>query len=441
MNDLKQLLRDNVSSPPGDGIDLGEVLASGRRRVRRRRGVVGLGAVVAAATVAVVAVGLPGLGSDRAGPAAQRPRPDAPTIRLSDAQRASVGRDYEVLATYTNRDLDAANGQYFDGVTDDGLILFQDGPRDGTRLRTRLALMDPATGTKDWLPDAGLGQDNIRPVQLGRHRIVLLSDNGTAEHWTAYTFDRETRSWSTTDWPGLPRTVELDGAQLGPDGRLYVRSLVRAGEIPDGGWPKQEDGDAEDADAQGDGYHLWSVSLSDGSDVRDEQLSVGAIAFTDDAMLWTDRADGDAGRVHVRDLATGTEHSFDPHLGARCNVLGFTASGDRIVMSEYCGTYGKVRDDRLQILTTSGDQVVTIQDDGVAGGVGADSDVVVADGYRQGDDSGTYLYDLRTNRLLHIAHRMSHWSVGGPTRRNEFFWHTPVNGGRGATWWLGKLLD
>ena len=84
--------------------------------------------------------------------------------------------------------------------------------------------------------------------------------------------------------------------------------------------------------------------------------------------------------MHVRDLATGEEHDFDPHAGERCNLLAFGAGGDRIVLSQYCGTYADgVRDDRVQILTTDGDQVVTLQDSGVEGGIataGGPNDVV-----------------------------------------------------------------
>ena len=48
---------------------------------------------------------------------------------------------------------------------------------------------------------------------------------------------------------------------------------------------------------------------------------------------------GAAGQVHVRDLATGEETSFDPGPGERCNLLGFGATDERIVMAQYCGTY------------------------------------------------------------------------------------------------------
>ena len=95
---------------------------------------------------------------------------------------------------------------------------------------------------------------------------------------------------------------------------------------------------------------------------------MGDLAFTDTSMVWTDSTNGDAGLVHVRDLATGEEHSFDPHAGERCNLLSFGATDDRIVMGQYCGTYADgVRDDRVQILTTDGDQVVTLQDSGIDG--------------------------------------------------------------------------
>ena len=441
VTELDTLMRRSVAAPPPDHLDLDAVVAAGRRRVRRRGAAAGAG--VALATVAVVTVATvtwPSVG-DRAAPAGHPPAPEAPTLRLSDAQQAVAGRDYEVLASYTNKNLDADNGQYFDGVTDDGLVLFRDGPRAATDWRQRLALLDPATGQKDWLPGAGLAQANIWPVELGARRLVLLSDNEDATRWTAYVYDRTARTWSTTDWTGLPSGTEPAGATVGPDGRLYLRALASRGAVPEGGWPTGADGEADDANAEGDTYHLWSASLTDASDVRDEGLTVGNVAFTDDAMVWTDRRNGAAGKVHVRDLASGAEHSFDPRAGDRCNVLGFAASGQRIVMSEYCGTYGDVRDDRVQILTTDGDQVATIQDSGIEGAPYPGSDVVAVEANRGDDRSGTYAYDLATDRFLRISDGVSHWGTGGPAQPRELFWHTPVNHGHGATWTLGRLLD
>ena len=104
-------------------------------------------------------------------PPASRVR-TARRIRLTDARPAVEGTDYRELTSHTNEDLDADNGQYFDGVTDDGLILFRDGPRSD-QLYPRFALMDPATGEKDWLPELDVGQAQPWAVELSVDRLVL----------------------------------------------------------------------------------------------------------------------------------------------------------------------------------------------------------------------------------------------------------------------------
>jgi hypothetical protein len=160
-------------------------------------------------------------------------------------------------------------------------------------------------------------------------------------------------------------------------------------------------------------------------------------------MVWTDSTNGYAGLVHVRDLSTGEEHSFDPHSGERCNLLSFGATHDRVVLGQYCGTYdGGVRDDRMQILSTDGDQVVTLQASGIDGalaGAGGTGDVVIVRAYENGR-SGTYVYDLDTERFLRISEAVSMWSLGGPTPDGQFLWDTPANNRHGATQWVGRLL-
>ena len=159
-------------------------------------------------------------------------------------------------------------------------------------------------------------------------------------------------------------------------------------------------------------------------------------------MVWTDSRNGDAGKIHVRDLATGAEHSFDPRSGERCNLLSFGAAGDRIVMGQYCGTYdGGVRDDRVQIVSTDGRQVVTLQGSGLDGGLVPGSGVVTVTAY--GDEAdGTYVYDLAGDRLLRISDRISSWaSTTGPAGGlSRFSWMTPVNRNDGATQHIGELL-
>ncbi|HEY0773176.1 MAG TPA: hypothetical protein VGD51_03775 [Nocardioidaceae bacterium] len=442
VNDLRELLSDNVASPPPDSLDLGAVLAGGRRRVRRRR-LATLGGT-ALATAALVATGsLVSLGG---GPpdfaAAGVPQPDAPTLRLADALAAAEGTDYRVLASYTNENLNRDNGQYFDGVTDDGLILFRDGPRRD-QLWPRFALMDPATGEKDWLPDLDIGQAQTWPLELGKDRLMLLSaEGGMQVELVVHVFDRERRQWSAMKWPDLPALEDPFGAVLGHDDRLYVRVPATRGEPPEGGWPMDSDGEADDADAEGDTYRLWSASLTDVSDVRDEGLTVGSLAFTDHLMVWTDSTNGDSGRVHVRDLETGEEHAFDPRSGAKCNLLSFGATDDRIVMGQYCGTYAGVRDDRVQVLDTDGDQVVTLQGSGIEGALTSHAgDGLVTVTSDEPDGAGTYVYDLDSERFLRVTKSVSSWTTSGPTLDGQFLWNTPENRGRGMTQHLGELID
>jgi hypothetical protein len=446
VNELRDLLRDNVASPPAEDADLSAVLRGGRRRVRRRRAVaVGGTALAAAAIVGLGSVVWP-VAPDL--DAAGVPRPEAPTLRLADAGAAQRGADYRVLASYTNDNLDADNGQYFDGVTADGLILFRDGPRRD-QLRARYALMDP-DGTKNWLPDPPMPHNaDVWPVGLGTDELVFTglrwSDEadmaaGQGELF-ALVYDRGARAWHRVEWPDLPAVAGTSAGTLAPDGRLYVRVPATSGEIPPGGWPTGPDGEADDADAEGDTYRLWSVSLSDTTDVRDEQLTVGDVAFTDRNLVWTDSTNGAAGLVHVRDLHTGTEHAFDPHTADRCNLLSFGATDDRVVMSQYCGTYdGGVRDDRVQVLSTDGDQVATLQDSDIEGVLGHGSDVVTVTSYQRGR-SGTYVYDLANDRFLRLTDDVSSWLTGGPTPPRFLMWNTPVHRGHGATQWLGRLVD
>ena len=145
---------------------------------------------------------------------------------------------------------------------------------------------------------------------------------------------------------------------------------------------------------------------------------MGSFDFTDDALVWTDSENGAAGRVHVRDLASGEETSFDPELGERCNLLGFDAEGDRIAMTQYCGTYDSgVRDDRVQVVTTDGEQVVTVQDSGVDGGqLVAGGDFLTLTAYERAT-GGTYVYDFEEGRLLRLSDGHSRGTSPAARRR------------------------
>lgn len=442
VNELRDLMQQLVATPPEADGDLGAVLTAGRSRVRRRRR--GLAAVVAAAATVAALAGAGILAGDDSGDdrvANQTvPRPEGPVLRVGDATAAVEGTDYDVLASYTNKDLDAANGQYYDGITDDGLILFRDGPH-GPENRTRYALLDPATGEKDWLP-AFDGQGQVFPVALGAERLVLVALQGMEEagRLTANVYDRLAGRWTTMTWTGLPELTMSRLPKLGADGRLYVGVPATEGSPPPGGWPTGSDGEADDSGAEGDTYDLWSVSLDDPQDVRDERLRVGSFAFSDDALVWTDRTNGTNDRIHVRDLVTGEESDFDPRSGERCNVLSFGVAGDKIVVGQYCGDYDDGRDDRVQVLTMEGEPVTTVQGDGLGGSVSGD--LVQVTSYA-GRSAGTYVYEPDSGRFLRVSDGVSSYALGGLVPDGYLMWDTPVGEATdpqepipGATQWL-----
>ena len=466
VNDLKALMRENVANPPPDHADPDGLVRAGRRRVRHRRtAVAGTAAAALVAVALVVTLGTatpattptdPAQRHSQRLPAADPPQPEAGKLRLADANAAVEGRDYRVLAAHTNDNLNSDNGQYFDGVTDDGLIVFRDGPRMDQPL-PRMALVDPATGDKDWLPDPGTEQDQTWPVELSADRLTLVSTTasdisagGLPEmKLAAHIFDRSTRQWTSVTWPKLP-TADGSRVTLGPDGRLYVPVAATGGKPPTGVRESDPGADPDPAvefdesDAPGDTYHLWSVSLTNSNDVRDQALTVGDVAFTDTSMVWTDSTNGDSGMIHTRDLATGTERSFDPKSGARCNLVSFGATETRVILSQYCGTYaGGVRDDRVQVLTSDGDQVVTIQDSGIEGRIaglrGANSLVTLTSSAPK--RGGTYVYDLDGGQFLRVSDAVSSFDMGGPTPAGQFLWHTPDNHRQGATQRLGQILN
>lgn len=448
VNELRELMHEATDRPPRDHSDLSAVLSGGRRRVRvRRAGVVGGTALAAGAIALGSFTWLNPAPADL--DAAGVPEVSGPSVRLTDARPAVEGQDYRELVSFTNEDLESDNGHYFEGVTDDGLVLFRAGQtmnRD-----ERFALMDPKTGEKQWLPDSPGTGDQTWAIELSASRLAVMRfemGQGTTVRPVLDLYDRSTASWSTITWPTLPADENPSLLTIGPDGRAYVALVTDPGDVPEGGWPMGPDGEADDSDAEGDVRALWSMSLTDPADVRDEGLAVGSFDFTDDALVWTDSANGAAGRVHVRDLASGEETSFDPELGERCNLLGFDAEGDRIAMTQYCGTYDDgVRDDRVQVVTTDGERVVTVQDSGVDGGkLVAGGDFMTLTAYERAS-GGTYLYDFDEGRLLRLSDGHSPWDVAsGPTPGDQFLWGEPAGGkiplfGRsGASAHLGEII-
>ena len=99
MRDLKHLMDEATDHGPSHGIDLGAVLETGHRRVRRRR----TGTVLAAAGLVAAVTAGTALGSALDDHAQDTPaeEPDASgrVLTLADAQFAREGEAYTVLST------------------------------------------------------------------------------------------------------------------------------------------------------------------------------------------------------------------------------------------------------------------------------------------------------------------------------------------------------
>ncbi|GAA1478387.1 hypothetical protein GCM10009623_28330 [Nocardioides aestuarii] len=443
VNDLRELLRDSVSDAPHDDLDTTQLLAAGRSRVRRRRAV-----QLAAATAAVglVAAGAslvgPGLLGNRAAPI-DRPDLVGPVLHLEDAVEAGRG-DVEVVARHTEENLNRANGSHYYGVTDDGLVLVGDGPH-GIRNELDLWFLDPETGEEQPLPsppDSDWGQ----VLELSEDRIVVYSYGMvTADTTGAYVLDRETLEWSEVRWSGLPERDQR-GVAIGPDGRVYLGVAMSPDEQREADLQAARDAaggrEVDDSGVTGERYALWSASLTDATDVRDEDLAVGSFAFDEDTMAWSARTNGTNDRVFVKDLDTGEVTDFDPMSGRRCNLLDFGLAGEQVVLSQYCGDLPeKQRDDRVQVVTTDGEPVVTVQSTSIDGAAVDDRWVEVqAQTLGQDSTDGTYLYDLETDRLLRVSDALSNFAIGGgPMPPGYVMWNQPVNDRRGQEEVIARL--
>lgn len=419
VNDLKQLLHDNVTAPPPDHLDLAGVVSRGRSRVRVRRAAVVAGTVAAVAVLGAGGAALGGLFDGGPGPASHRGQdaPVGPVVKLSESVPAVAGRDYRVVTSWTNENLDRANGQYLDGITDDGRVVLRDGPH-GIHNEVRLVLLDQAMKDQDSLPPPP--QSIQSPVELGAERLVYSTARGGLTHPGVAILDRDTHTWRTMSWPGLPDRDYVQ-MQVGADDRLYVAF-------------------ADPAVGSGlEKFDLWSASLTDRSDVRDEHLVVGEFDLLGDELTWTSTHNAPNDGLHVRDLGTGQETDVDPMSGDRCNQLSLSRTPSYVVMYQYCGTHDGVRDDRVQVVTPSGDPVVTIQGDGVELGYATDRGVVVDTYARKG--GGSYLYEFESGRLRRMTDAVSHFGLVSlfPDGSDYVGWHTPETNGHGATQWIGEV--
>lgn len=423
MRDLQELMRDTAGKGPEGGLDLDAVLGEGRRRVRRRRtaGAAGTGVAVLALIVGSLAVSRLGVGlGDRIAPAGGT-EPVGPVLTFADAQPATEGEDYTVLSSYNNENLDRDNGRYFQGITPDGRVVVEDGPHleDGMY---RLGLLDPETGRTAWLGAPRSARNGTDPNGLV----------GASARWLVWqlTSQRGGRSFLTIDRAnGTQGTMEISGRELG---------LERSG-MPAGGRAVlgADDRIYFTAPSQApDTGQLWSVPVDDVSGLRHEG-TVGDFDVDGDLLTYTEHTNRPSSIVHVRDLRTGEEQGFDARSGSTCNSLGLAREGDVIALQQYCGTADGVRDDRLQLVTGSGEPIVTFRDSGLEGGALTDRHVTLV-GYG-GKTAGAYVYDLGSGDLVRVSKDQVKFDPTLLGERDLLTWATPVNRRHGMRLWVARF--
>ena len=359
--DLRRALRDAVAGAPEDTVDLDAVVATGSRRVRRRRQV--FAAAASALGVAAVVVALlvvPGPGRDESEPVPA----DLVRLDLDGAEQV----DLEVLASQrtVNAPDEDLSFDRFEGLTPDGLVLRARyvSPDDDYRV----GLLDPATGRTDWLPPppGDVGEPEV--AALTTDRLVLL-DNRDFLSRALLVLDRASRSW-TRSFMRLPGGIEAHAPpqlRIGPDGRLYVGSNLE-NSAP---------------------MHWWSFPVPAGGDPRREpDLAGSVVAWDQDVRVTADAR----GRV-VRSVA-GATRTLSDGRPASCPAPDqafrpeLELAGDRPVVSYWCGD-GHQPANVTVLPDRSGRPVVEVPGTVLA----ADRDRVLLAG-SGGGSGGLYLVDL-----------------------------------------------
>ncbi len=415
--DLREMLRASTDSAPTDPTDLGMVLAAGRRRVRRRRVTASVAVAVMTAAAVAVPTLLPRLGGADPGPAGPV-QPVGRVVHLSSAVDAKPGRDYTVLTSLRTGDLDQENGTALGPLTDDGRVVVQDGPH-GIGNVSRWGLLDPATERTDWFPAIRQKDGPQSLVGVDGNRLVMTTDLYDAPLLTLWTLDRATREWTRieVDVSGSGLSLDTLGGMTVDRGRFYF--AVRT----DGRSLEQS--------------RLWSASLTGTHTARDEGFDVGTFDVDDGVVVYMRYDNRPTSEMHVRDLATGKDERFDSRSGRHCNQLGLQRIGENVALWQYCGTHHGVRDDRAQVVTLAGEPVVTVQDDDLDP-AGMGTRFVSVTSHRDGH-AGTYVWDLKRDRLLRLSDGFSRFAGGEDASGDRLLWSTPVLQGKGRTMWVADL--
>lgn len=406
VTELRQILRESVEDPPAGGIDHAGVLRAGRERVNRRRRavVVGTAAAVAVVTAAVVVPG------GRSPEPAEHVLPAAPVrLTLDDAQ--PVEPEVLVRTRTVQSGGDDIDYDRIDGITEDGLVVRARWTWKGDI--SEYGLVDPATGSTDWLPRPPWDIGSPQPLELGADRLLFLDDRHVERHHTLV-FDRTTRAWARPRL-GLPdgwnRFFGLYG-QLGDDGRVYFPDTH-----PDPDPAQELDWSSVMATRE-----WWSAPVTGGSARHETALDGMVVTWSDSARA---TADG-AGRIQMtEDNVTRTLTDAKP---AGCGGFpNLNLAGSRLVATYRCADRWK-----LVVLDRAGTPELSVEA-GWLGVVAADDGRVLLSG-----DNGTYVLELDRQRLLKIAPRtgvftmdmlpaaaargdLVVWNETGPTESDQVF--------------------
>lgn len=219
--DLRSALRDAVAEEPTFSVDAAAIADAGGRRVRRRtRLAVAAAALSTVAVLAVVAV-------------ASRPADPEPAPAPAELVRLDLGSADEVpldvIASTRTTWKDDGSDEFFrhdrlEGLTEDGLVLRN--RRTGPSVGALLGLLDPRTGTTDWLPDPPANLYGMQPLALDVDRLVLGVGQGNGH--SVLVFDRASRTWQR-DIVRIPYGIEVHVPPrmvLAPDDRVYVGNTL-----------------------------------------------------------------------------------------------------------------------------------------------------------------------------------------------------------------------
>ncbi|HEY0642697.1 MAG TPA: hypothetical protein VGD39_04700, partial [Nocardioides sp.] len=314
--DLGRALRDAVADEPTFVVDPQALAHTGRHRLRRRNAI-----AVGTATLATAAVLVATSLVSRPSTSDPDPAPAERTVRL-DLDDAVAVRPEVVASTRTTWRDEGKNSLEFDrleGITTDGLVLRS--RYTNAHGTTELGLLDPSTGSTDWLPDPPWRSGDIAGVDLGADRLVVVVRTHVYQYAISV-LDRATRAWRPHTVVRLPAGTEVHTtarALVGPDDRLYLGSTMEGRSGP---------------------MHWWSAPVVGGGQMQPEpDLEGAAVAWGDDGTRVTADPEG-----HVVLSGPRGERVVGERRPAGCErPSGFpdapphaVAAGDRAVVTFYC---------------------------------------------------------------------------------------------------------